>query len=219
MLARNGRVLLEGQLGVMRDLDWGAYPYVTSSSPIPAGLLTGGGVPPTSVDRVIGVVKAYTTAVGTGPLPTELTDARGDELRERGGEYGAATGRPRRCGWFDAAAVAWAGRVAGFTEIVLTKLDVLTGIPSLPIATGYRDGKREIEGLPTTAALATAEPVYTHLPGWATDIDAARTVDELPREARAYVDEVERLSGVPVAMVSVGPERAAMIPRGLVGGL
>ena len=206
-------VILEGQLGVMRDLDWGAYPFVTSSSPTPAGMLAGAGIPPNCVERVIGVVKAYTTAVGTGPFPTELTGAEGDLLRERGAEYGATTGRPRRCGWFNAVAVAWAARVAGFTELVLTKVDVLDGIPRIPICTAYRDGARSIDAFPTTGLMGRVRPVCEEMPGWSDGTSGARTVSDLPAEARRYVEEVERRVGVPITMVSVGPERESAIKR------
>ncbi|MBI3944322.1 MAG: adenylosuccinate synthase [Armatimonadetes bacterium] len=211
-LTTGKRLLLEGQLGVMRDLDWGAYPFVTSSSPTPAGMAAGAGVPPQHVDRIIGVVKAYTTAVGAGPFPTELTGPEGDRLRERGGEYGATTGRPRRCGWFDAVAVAWAARVAGFTELALTKVDVLDGEARIPVCVGYRDGDREIASPPATALMDRVQPVYEEFPGWEGPTSAARTVAALPRAARAYIAEVERRSGVPITLVSVGPERESAIP-------
>ena len=204
-------VMLEGQLGVMRDVDWGAYPFVTSSSPTPAGMLAGAGIPPKYVERVIGVVKAYTTAVGTGPFPTELTGPEGDLLRERGDEYGATTGRPRRCGWFDAVAVAWAARVAGFTELALTKLDVLDGTPSIPICTAYREDGRVLNVFPTTVLMARVQPAYEEMPGWSEGTSGARTVSDLSEEARRYVEEVERRVGVPITLVSVGPERESAI--------
>jgi adenylosuccinate synthase len=212
-LAAGQRLLLEGQLGVMRDLDWGAYPFVTSSSPTPAGLAAGAGVPPQSVDRVIGVVKAYTTAVGAGPLPTELVGDEGEILRLRGKEYGATTGRPRRCGWFDAVAVAWAARVAGFTELALTKVDVLDGLPRIPLCVAYRDGERVLETVATTPVMERAQPVYDELPGWPGDSSAARHVDDLPAEARDYIANIEQRVGVPIRMISVGPQRDAAIAR------
>jgi adenylosuccinate synthase len=195
----------------MRDLDWGAYPYVTSSSPTPAGLLAAGGLPPLSVDRVIGVVKAYTTAVGTGPFPTELTGREGDRLRDRGEEYGATTGRPRRCGWLDIVAVAWAARVAGFTELALTKLDVLTGTARLSVCTAYSADGRRIDCVPTTEVLARVQPLYEEMPGWSDGIGLARRLHELPPEAVAYVNEVERRVGLPISLISVGPERESVI--------
>ncbi len=207
------RIILEGQLGVMRDLDWGAYPFVTSSSPTPAGMVAGAGVPLQSVDRVIGVVKAYTSAVGTGPFPTESSGDRADYLRERGGEYGATTGRPRRCGWFDAVAVAWAARVAGFTELALTKIDVLDGLPTVPMCVGYRHDGRTLDGFPTTRVMGEVEPVWREMPGWSEATCEARKLDDLPPEARRYADEVERRAGVRIAFVSVGPEREAIVSR------
>jgi len=212
-LSAGKRVMLEGQLGVMRDLDWGAYPFVTSSSPTPAGMLAGAGVPPGAVDRIIGVVKAYTSAVGAGPFPTELDGAQGEMLREVGKEYGATTGRPRRCGWFDAVAVAWAMKVAGFTEIALTKIDVLDGIDRLPMCTSYRDRGQSLAAFPTTEVMARVEPVYEESAGWSTGTSPARTMDALPAEARSYIDEIERRIAVPISMVSVGPERDSIIAR------
>lgn len=208
------QVLLEGQLGVMRDLDWGAYPFVTSSCPTPAGMVAGAGVPSRSVERVIGVVKAYTTAVGAGPFPTELFDSKGDSLREKGGEFGATTGRPRRCGWYDAVAVKWACRVAGFTELALTKIDVLDGEPTLPICVDYKDGDKTLDSFPTTDAMARVKPVYKDMPGWFEKTTSARKMEELPKTAQNYVEELERLAGVPISMVSVGPERDSIIERG-----
>jgi adenylosuccinate synthase len=212
-LSAGKRLLLEGQLGVMRDLDWGSYPFVTSSSPTPAGMAAGAGVPPQYVDRVIGVVKAYSTAVGAGPFPTELVGEEGDLLRLRGKEYGATTGRPRRCGWFDAVAVAWAARVAGFTELALTKVDVLDGLPSVPLCVAYRDGDQTVETVATTSIMERVRPVYEELPGWSESTSAARHLDELPAEACAYVAAVEERVGVPVRLISVGPQRDAAISR------
>jgi adenylosuccinate synthase len=212
-LSAGERLLLEGQLGVMRDLDWGAYPFVTSSSPTPAGLAAGAGVPPQAVDRVIGVVKAYTSAVGAGPLPAEQAGETGDWLRLRGKEYGATTGRPRRCGWFDAVAAAWAARLAGFTELALTKLDVLDGLPRVPICVAYRDGERVLETIAPTSVMERVRPIYDELPGWSGETSAARTVDGLPAEARAYVAAIEQRVGVPIRLISVGPQRDAAIAR------
>ncbi len=211
------RILLEGQLGTMRDLDWGVYPYVTSSSPIPGGASLGAGLPAVRIDRVLGVAKAYTTAVGAGPLPTELTDADGDALRERGVEYGTSTGRPRRCGWYDAVAVAFSVRLAGYSSIALTKLDVLDGFGRIRICTAYRDPETGTvwNTVPASASVyARLEPVYEELPGWESDCTAARSWTDLPAAARAYVERLETLAGVPVSHVSVGPEREQMILRG-----
>jgi adenylosuccinate synthase len=210
------RILLEGQLGTMRDLDWGTYPYVTSSSPIPGGASLGAGLPAVAVDRVLGVAKAYTTAVGSGPLPTELTDDDGDRLRERGAEYGTSTGRPRRCGWYDAVAVRFSARLAGYSAIALTKLDVLDGLERIRIGVAYRDpadGRAWTTVPASTSLYERLEPVYEEVDGWHTDTTACRSWAELPEGAQAYVERLEALAGVPISHVSVGPERGQMIVR------
>ena len=215
-LVAGQRILLEGQLGTMRDIDWGIYPYVTSSNPIPGGASIGAGLPAVAIDQVLGVAKAYTTAVGAGPLPTELLDADGELLRERGVEYGTSTGRPRRCGWYDAVAVNFSVRLAGYSSIVLTKLDVLDGFERLRICVAYRDPLTGAEWRTVPASTSVyerLEPVYHDLPGWQTDTSACREWDDLPPAARAYVDHLEELAGVPVSLVSVGPERDQMIVR------
>jgi adenylosuccinate synthase len=205
-LRRDDAILLEGQLGVMRDLDWGSYPYVTSSTCLAGGACAGAGIPPQRIGRVIGVTKAYTTAVGAGPMPTELTDGLGARLRELGQEYGASTGRPRRCGWFDGVAARYAAEVSGFTDLAVMKLDVLDGFDVVKVCVGYRDGARVLDTVPHTAVLARVAPVYETVPGWRTTSDA-RTLADLPDEARAFLDLVERVTGVPVSMVGVGRER------------
>jgi len=210
------RVLLEGQLGTMRDIDWGVYPYVTSSSPIPGGASLGAGLPAVAIDRVLGVAKAYTTAVGAGPLPTELSDAEGERLRDRGAEYGTSTGRARRCGWYDAVAVRFSVRLAGYSSIALTKLDVLDAFERIPIAHAYRDPNdgREWRTVPASEVVyGRLEPVYEELPGWGSDTTACRSWKSLPGAARAYVERLESLAGVPISHISVGPERAQMIVR------
>jgi adenylosuccinate synthase len=215
-LERGERILLEGQLGTMRDIDWGIYPYVTSSSPIPGGASLGAGLPAVRIDRVLGVAKAYTTAVGAGPLPTELEDADGDLLRERGVEYGTSTGRPRRCGWYDAVAVHFSVRLAGYSSIALTKLDVLDACDRIRLGIAYRDPSdgREWTTVPaSTSVYERLEPVYEELAGWKTDTTECRTWADLPTAARAYVERIESLAGVPISHVSVGPERAQMIER------
>jgi adenylosuccinate synthase len=215
-LSTGTHVLLEGQLGTMRDIDWGIYPYVTSSSPIPGGASLGAGLPAVAIDQVLGVAKAYTTAVGAGPLPTELEDDEGDSLRERGVEFGTSTGRPRRCGWYDAVAVRFSVRLAGYSAIALTKLDVLDGFERIRVATAYRDPAdgREWKTVPASASVyARLEPVYEDLPGWRTDTTGCRSWLELPGAARTYVERLEALAGVPISHVSVGPERAQMIVR------
>jgi adenylosuccinate synthase len=213
-LDRGDRILLEGQLGTMRDLDWGTYPYVTSSSPIPGGASLGAGLPAVRIDKVLGVVKAYTTAVGAGPLPTELTDQLGATLRDRGAEYGTSTGRPRRCGWYDAVAVRFSVRLAGYSSIALTKLDVLDELSEIPIAVAYRDPEHgsRVETVPASASVyGRLEPVYERLPGWQTDTTQARRWTDLPWQARAYVERLEGLANVPISHISVGPEREQMI--------
>jgi adenylosuccinate synthase len=215
-LERGERILLEGQLGTMRDIDWGIYPYVTSSSPIPGGASLGAGLPAVKIDRVLGVVKAYTTAVGAGPLPTELDDTDGQQLRERGEEYGTSTGRARRCGWYDAVAVSFSVRLAGYSGIALTKLDVLDGFERIRIGVAYRDpvDGREWTTVPaSTSVYERLEPVYEDLPGWRADTTACRSWSDLPDAARTYVERLEALAGTPITHVSVGPERAQMIVR------
>jgi adenylosuccinate synthase len=215
-LERGERILLEGQLGTMRDIDWGIYPYVTSSSPIPGGASLGAGLPAVKIDQVLGVVKAYTTAVGAGPLPTELADVDGEQLRERGQEYGTSTGRARRCGWYDAVAVRFSVRLAGYSGIALTKLDVLDGFERIRIGIAYRD---PVEGRDWTTVPASTsvyerlQPVYEDLPGWRADTTACRSWADLPEAARTYVERLEALAGAPITHVSVGPERAQMIVR------
>jgi adenylosuccinate synthase len=210
------RILLEGQLGTMRDIDWGVYPFVTSSSPIPGGASLGAGLPAVKIDRVLGVAKAYTTAVGAGPLPTELLDAEGESLRERGAEYGTSTGRARRCGWYDAVAVRFSVRLAGYSGIALTKLDVLDGFERIRVARSYRDpvDGRDWNTVPaSTSVYERLEPVYEDFEGWRSDTTACRSWSELPDTARAYVERLEALAGVPISHVSVGPERGQMIVR------
>jgi adenylosuccinate synthase len=215
-LERGERILLEGQLGTMRDLDWGTYPFVTSSSPIPGGASIGAGLPAVKIDRVLGVAKAYGTAVGAGPFPTELEDAEGERLRERGVEFGTSTGRARRCGWYDAVAVRFSVRLAGYSSLALTKLDVLDGFDRIRIGVGYRDpaGGKEWRTIPaSTSVYERLEPIYEDLPGWQTDTTACRSWEELPAAARSYVERLESLAGAPISHVSVGPERAQMIVR------
>ena len=210
-LAGDARVLLEGQLGAMRDLDWGIYPYVTSSNPLAGGASVGAGIPPRLITRVIGVVKAYSTAVGEGPFPTELRGAEANELRERAHEYGATTGRPRRVGWFDAVAARHAHRLNAFTELAVTKLDVLDVYEQIPFCSGYElDGTRTCD-MPTTWRLERARPCYETLPGWITSTAAVGDRAGLPANARAYLSRIEETVGAPIGMVGVGPERAATL--------
>jgi len=211
-LAEDADILLEGQLGVMRDLDWGIYPYVTSSNPTAAFAPSGAGLPAGSVTRVIGVVKAYSTAVGEGPFPTELLDGTGDKLREVGAEFGATTGRPRRCGWFDGVAISYAAWLNGMTGLAITKLDVLDHFDELQICIGYRLPSGEVitDAMPDTPQLHQVTPIYETWPGWRSDTTSARAWDDLPRAARAYLHRISELAGIPITYVSVGPEREQM---------
>jgi adenylosuccinate synthase len=213
---RSGKhVLLEGQLGVMRDLDWGIYPFSTSSSPTAGGACVGAGIPPGAVDQVLGVVKAFSTSVGGGPFPTELHGALADRLRnagpEVGHEYGATTGRPRRCGWLDGVALGYAGWLDGFTAISVTKLDVLDSFEELRICTGYRLGERLLDYVPDTALQEQVEPVYETWPGWLRDTSGCRTWDDLPIHAQRYLRRIESLAGAPIRFVSVGPRREQIV--------
>jgi adenylosuccinate synthase len=201
------KIILEGQLSAMKDLDWGSYPFVTSSSPTAAGAAAGSGIPPRRIDSIIGVAKAYSTQVGTGPMPTELLDAMGDQLRQLGGEYGATTGRPRRVGWFDAIVTRYVTEINGCTDLAITKLDVLDSLAELPVCTAYRYKGEVIEELPDTALHAQCEPIYEVLPGWQQSTREARTLQDLPYNARAYLDRLAELIHVPIHSVGVGPER------------
>jgi adenylosuccinate synthase len=201
-------VLLEGGQATMLDVDHGTYPFVTSSNPIAGGACTGSGIPPTRLTRVIAVVKAYTTRVGSGPFPTELLDDDGERLRANGGEFGTTTGRPRRCGWYDAVIARYAARVNGVTDFVLTKLDVLTGFERIPVCVAYRCGAETFDEMPMTQTdFHHAQPVYDELPGWDEDISGARSLDDLPKTARAYVQALEDMSGAPISAIGVGPGR------------
>jgi adenylosuccinate synthase len=207
-LDRGETVLLEGGQATMLDVDHGTYPFVTSSNPTAGGACTGSGIPPTRIDRVVGVAKAYVTRVGEGPFPTELPGADGDRLREAGGEFGTTTGRPRRCGWYDAVVARYASRVNGLTDIALTKLDVLTGLDRVPVCVAYRADGRSFAEMPMSQSdFHHAEPVYEFFPGWTEDISAARRLEDLPPNARSYVQAIEDLSGAPVSVVGVGPGR------------
>ena len=207
-------IMYEGAQGTLLDIDHGTYPYVTSSSATVGGVCTGLGVPPQAIDGVLGVAKAYTTRVGEGPLPTELTGELGNRLRESGQEFGAVTGRPRRCGWYDAVAVRYAVRVNGLSALALTKLDVLDGLPELQVCTAYRCKGITLTEMPgDSAQLAACEPVYESIPGWTTPTAAVRHFNDLPKEARAYVARLEEITGVPAAIVSTGSAREDTIIR------
>jgi adenylosuccinate synthase len=201
-------VLLEGSQGTLLDVDHGTYPFVTSSNPTAGGASTGSGIGPTKITRVIGILKAYTTRVGSGPFPTELFDADGDALRKIGGEVGVTTGRNRRCGWFDAPIARYAVRVNGLTDFFLTKLDVLTGWEKIPVCVAYEvDGVR-VEELPASQTdFHHAKPIYEYLPGWKENISKAKSVEDLPNNAREYVKFLEKVSGAPISAIGVGPGR------------
>ncbi len=201
-------VLLEGGQGTLLDIDHGTYPFVTSSSPTSGGACAGSGIPPTRLTRVIGILKAYTTRVGSGPFPTELLDEQGEWLRTTGGEYGVTTGRNRRCGWFDAVIARYATRINGLTDFFLTKLDVLSGLERIPVCVAYDvDGVRHDEIPMTQTEFHHAKPIYEELPGWQEDITSAKTFDDLPPNARAYVRALEEMSGAPISAIGVGPGR------------
>jgi adenylosuccinate synthase len=212
-ISEGRRVLFEGAQATMLDIDHGTYPFVTSSNASIGGVCTGLGVPPRAIGGVLGVAKAYTTRVGEGPLPTELSGELAERLRESGQEYGASTGRPRRCGWFDSVVVRYSARVNGLDALALTKLDVLDGLVELKICTGYRIGGRTVTEFPANLAAGTYEAIYETLPGWREPTRGARDIDELPPEARNYIARLEALSGVPCAIVSTGSDRDETIIR------
>ncbi len=211
-LAENKVVLLEGGQGTLLDVDHGTYPFVTSSNPTAGGACAGSGIGPTKITGVVGILKAYTTRVGSGPFPTELLDEDGEKLRTIGGERGVTTGRPRRCGWFDAPIARYATRINGLTDIFLTKLDVLTGWDKIPVCVAYDiDGKRSEELPMTQTEFHHAKPIYEMLPGWTEDISGAKTMEDLPANARSYIKYLEEISGAPISAVGVGQDRNATI--------
>lgn len=210
-LAEGKKVLLEGQLGAMRDLDWGIYPYSTASSPTAGGACAGAGVSPRSIENIIGVVKAYTTAVGGGPFPTELFDKDGERLREIGEEYGATTKRPRRCGWLDGVVVRYAASLNGLTSLAVTKLDVLDSLENMKVCIAYRLDGKEITEMPDTVDLGRVQPVYEEWAGWKKPTTGARKWDDLPKGAQSYLKRIEELAKVPIQYVSVGPKREDIV--------
>lgn len=213
-LTNGETVLCEAGQATLLDVDHGTYPFVTSSNAISAGACTGAGIPPTRVDRVIAIFKAYTTRVGEGPFPTELHDASGEFLRKQGAEFGTTTGRPRRCGWVDTVIGRYATRINGVTDFVLTKLDVLTGLETVPVCVAYDvDGQRFDEIPVSQSDFHHATPVYEELPGWFEDISACRTFEELPANCRAYVEYVEERIGARISVIGVGPGREEVIVR------
>jgi adenylosuccinate synthase len=207
-LERGENILLEGSQGTLLDVDHGTYPFVTSSNPTAGGASTGSGIGPTKISRVIGIVKAYTTRVGSGPFPTELFDEDGEKLRSIGGEVGVTTGRARRCGWYDAPIARYAVRINGLTDFFLTKLDVLTGWEKIPVCVAYEIDGRRVEELPASQSdFHHAKPIYEYLPGWSEDISKAKTLSDLPINAQGYVKFLEEISGAPTSAVGIGPGR------------
>ena len=208
LLEKGSNIVLEGAQGTMLDTDFGSYPYVTSSSPLAAGASMGSGISPRKIDRVVGIFKAYTTRVGGGPLPTELKDEVGEYIRQRAHEYGATTGRPRRCGWFDAVVGRYSTQLNGFTSGILTRLDVLDEMETVKICVGYRIGDKTVDHFPADVlALEKCIPVYEELPGWKVNTSDARKVGELPRNARKYIKRLEELIGCRFHIISIGPRR------------
>jgi adenylosuccinate synthase len=213
-LERGETVLLEGSQGTLLDVDHGTYPFVTSSNPTSGGASAGSGIGPGRITTVLGILKAYTTRVGSGPFPSELTDAMGEHLRKAGGEFGVTTGRSRRTGWFDAVIARYAARVNGITDYFLTKLDVLSGLERVPICVGYEVDGFRTEDMPMTQTdVHHAVPVYEELPGWWEDLSECRTFEELPANARAYVERLEELSGARISAIGVGPGRDQTVVR------
>lgn len=213
-IKENKNVLFEGAQGTLLDLDLGTYPFVTSSHPISGGVCIGAGIGPTLIDECIGIAKAYTTRVGKGPFPTELFDEYGDLIRNKGNEFGTTTGRPRRTGWFDAVIVKFAVRTSSLTSIALNKIDTLSDIGTLKICVGYnKNGEFTDEFPPSLEELELCEPVYEEMPGWKGDISSCKSYDELPENAKKYIERIEQLIGCKVSMVGVGPERTQNLMR------
>jgi adenylosuccinate synthase len=205
-------ILMEGAQGALLDIDFGTYPYVTSSNPTAGGACTGSGIPPTQITSVLGIVKAYTTRVGYGPFPTELKDEAGEKLREWGSEYGATTGRPRRCGWFDAFLVKYSRMINGIERAAITKLDVLSNLDEIKVCVGYEINGKRLKAFPTEVGqMAQAIPIYETLPGWKTDISDVRYYDELPSQAKDYLTFISQQSGFEISIISVGPRRIQTI--------
>lgn len=208
------KVLFEGAQGTLLDIDHGTYPYVTSSNPTAGGACTGAGIGPTFINRVIGIAKAYTTRVGEGPFPTELNDELGELLRQKGYEFGTTTGRPRRCGWLDAVILRYAARINGLTDLAVTKLDVMSDFDTLKICTGYKYKGQILQEFPgSLEALQNCEPLYTELPGWKADVSGITSFKDLPKEAQAYIEKIEELTGLKASLIAVGPRRDQTIVR------
>ncbi|TVR72580.1 MAG: adenylosuccinate synthase [Marinilabiliales bacterium] len=210
LLAENKKILAEGAQGTLLDIDFGSYPYVTSSNTVCAGACTGLGIAPSKTGEVIGVFKAYCTRVGGGPFPTELTDETGDRIRDQGKEFGSTTGRPRRCGWLDLPALKYSVLINGVTQLMITKADVLTGLDSINICTAYKHEGRVTETMPYDMA-GNLEPVYREFSGWNEDLSSIKSCDDLPAEFKKYISYIEEETGVPVTMISLGPDRTAAV--------
>ena len=211
-ISKRKKLLLEGAQGTMLDVDHGTYPYVTSSNPVSSGACVGAGISPKAVDEIIGVVKAYVTRVGGGPFPTEIEGGAGDKLREWGGEYGATTGRPRRCGWFDGVVMKHASKINGLTQLAVTKLDVLDKLDKIKICVAYKYKGKEIQDFPTDIArLEQCEPVYIEMPGWKKSIKKATDYKELPENAKKYLDKLSEIAGAKISLISVGAERGQIV--------
>ncbi|MBK7980177.1 MAG: adenylosuccinate synthase [Ignavibacteriae bacterium] len=211
-ILQNKNILLEGAQGALLDVDHGTYPYVTSSNPTSGGACTGTGIPPTKITDIIGIVKAYTTRVGLGPFPTELFEENGEKLRKIGAEFGATTGRPRRCGWFDAFLVNYSTKINGIERVVITKLDVLGNFDEIKVCTGYEINGKKLKYFPTSSAeLNSVNPIYTTLKGWNSDISEVKTYDELPIEAKEYLTFISIQCGFEIKYISVGPKRSQTI--------
>ncbi len=212
-LKQDKKILLEGQLGVMRDLDWGIYPFTTSSNPLPGFATVGAGIPTNSIKDILGVVKAYSSSVGGGPFVTELKDANGDLIRERGKEYGAATGRPRRVGWFDAVATRFGVQLTGANRLALSLLDVLDVFEKIKICIAYQINGKKVNTVPVTKFLYKTEPIYEEIEGWKTPISEIRKFKDLPKAAMSYIKRLESILEVPIDIVSVGPKREQIITK------
>ena len=207
-IAGGKSILLEGAQGTLLDVDHGTYPFVTSSNPTSGGACTGTGIPPTRIDSVLGIVKAYTTRVGNGPFPTELTNEDGEKLRKIGDEYGATTGRPRRCGWYDAFLVAYSQLINGITSVAITKLDVLSSFEKIKVCVGYKISGKKIKYFPTSVEqLSAVTPIYEELDGWNEDISSCNSYKELPKKTKEYLDFISKHSGINIEIISVGPKR------------
>ncbi len=211
---QNKKVLIEGAQGTLLDIDHGTYPFVTSSHPTSGGACTGAGIGPTKIDKVVGIAKAYATRVGSGPFPTELLDEMGETIRQKGFEFGVTTGRARRCGWFDAVVARYSVLVNGMTDMVITKLDVLDDLPEIQICSAYECDGRTVHEFPSSlTALQQCRPIYETMPGWLCDTTGCTTYEKLPENAKKYLERLEELSGVPVSIVAVGPDRRQTIVR------